>query len=70
MWHAHQPESWCVTGVNRYDQSRDVGRNREVRLESGYTIGVMSSNQSRAYDQSHIFRPESRNTGIISMYIR
>jgi hypothetical protein len=36
-----------------HDQSRDIDRSREVRPESGYTTGVISS------DRSHIFRSES-----------
>jgi hypothetical protein len=33
--------------------------NRKVRLESGYTTRVISSDRSRAYFQSHVLRPES-----------
>jgi hypothetical protein len=40
------------------DRSRDIDRNQEVRLESGYMIGVISSDWSRAYDWSRVLRPE------------
>jgi hypothetical protein len=44
-----------MTGVSRYDQSRDVGQNRGVRPESGYTTGVLSSDQNWAYDRTRAY---------------
>jgi hypothetical protein len=34
------------------DQSHDGNRSQEVRSESGYMIGIISSDRSRAYNQS------------------
>jgi hypothetical protein len=46
------------TGVVMHDQSRGVdwshdgNQSQEVRSESGYMIGIISSDRSRAYNQS------------------
>jgi hypothetical protein len=44
-----------LVGAVMRDRSRDVDRNQDVRPESGYTIRVMSFDQSWEDDQSHAY---------------
>jgi hypothetical protein len=53
--HDAQPESGETSEVVTSTRVGKCDKSWKVRLESGYTTGVASSDQSQAYDQSRAY---------------